>query len=138
MYYYITHISFFFLVHFELHCNETHVTLIAEWWNKHKIKKCFLFSKFEVILTKKKKVLHKHKTSREEKWHTNTKSFVYARFTVNVDVADAFTVAQDRNTLSCPLNVPDQLGWAPWNDQVNHLVQSAQILHFLAGAHLHK
>lgn len=42
--------------------------------------------------------------------HTNINSFVYAGFVVYVDVADALAVAQYRNTLSCPLDVPDQLG----------------------------
>lgn len=87
------------------------------------MKKCFHFNKLKVILTKEKKknIFHKHKDQR----HTNTESFVYAGFTVNVNVADAFTVAQYWNTLSCPLNVSDQLGRASWDDQVNHLVQSA-------------
>lgn len=69
--------------------------------------------------------------------HTNINSFVYAGFAVYIDVAHALAVAQYRNTLGCPLDVPDQLGRAPWNDQVNQLVQSAQILNFFTCAHLH-
>lgn len=64
------------------------------------------------------------------------KSLVNAGITVDVDVTDALTVAQNRNALGCPLDFPDQLRRAPWNDQVNHLVQSAQILNFLTCAHL--
>lgn len=52
----------------------------------------------------------KHRISETQEQHTNTDSFVYAGIAVYVDVADALTVAQDRNALSCPLDVPDQLG----------------------------
>ncbi|TNN33464.1 hypothetical protein EYF80_056370 [Liparis tanakae] len=55
-----------------------------------------------------------------------------------VDVADALAVAQDRDALRRPLDVPDQLGRAPRDDQVDQLVQAAQILHLLPGAHLHQ
>lgn len=69
--------------------------------------------------------------------HTNINSFVYAGVVVNVDMTDALAVAQHRNTLSRPLDGPDQLGRAPWNDQVDQLVEPAQILDFFTCAHLH-
>lgn len=80
----------------------------------------------------------KHRISYTQEQHTNINSFVYAGIAVYVDVTEALTVAQYRNALSCPLNVPDQLGRAPWNDQVDQLVESAQILNFFTCAHLNK
>lgn len=62
--------------------------------------------------------LHRH----TQEPHTNINSFVYAGFVVYVDMTDALAVAQYRNTLSCPLDVADELGRAPWNDQVDQLV----------------
>ena len=69
---------------------------------------------------------------------TNINGFVYAGFTVYVNMTDTLTVAQHRDPFRCPLDVPDKLRRAPWNDQVDHLVQSAQVLNFFTCAHLHK
>lgn len=67
---------------------------------------------------------------------TNFDDFVNAGFCIDVDVADSFAVSEHRDALSRPLNVPHQLGWTSRDDQVDHLVQSAQILHLLTSAHL--
>lgn len=67
---------------------------------------------------------------------TDVDSFVDAGLAVDVDVTDALAVAQHRDALSRPLNVSDQLGRAPRDDQVDHLVQFAEILHVFACAHL--
>lgn len=67
---------------------------------------------------------------------TNLDDFVYTGICINIDMADSLTVTQHWNALGCPLNVSHQLGRTSWDNQINHLVQSAQILHFLTGAHL--
>lgn len=67
---------------------------------------------------------------------TNFDDFVNTGFCIDVDVADSFTVSEHWDALSRPLNVPHQLGWTSRDDQVDHLVQSAQILHLLTSAHL--
>lgn len=67
---------------------------------------------------------------------TNLDHFVHAGVCVHVDVADSFAVAQHRDALGSPLDVPHQLGRTSGDDQVNELVQSAQVLHLLAAAHL--
>lgn len=72
-----------------------------------------------------------------QKAHTDVYSFVYAGVIVYVDVTDALAVAQNRNSLGRPLDFPNELGRTPWDDQVDQLVQSAQILHFFTCAHLH-
>lgn len=67
---------------------------------------------------------------------TNFDDFVNAGFCIDVDVADSLAVSEHWDALSRPLNVPHQLGWTSRDDQVDHLVQSAQILHLLTSAHL--
>lgn len=67
---------------------------------------------------------------------TDFDDFVHTGFPVDVDVADPLAVAQHRNALRGPLDVPDQLGGSSRDNQVDHLVQSAQILHILTSAHL--
>lgn len=67
---------------------------------------------------------------------TNFDNFINTGVCIDVDVADSLTVAEHRNAFGCPLNVPYQLGWTSRDDQVNHLVQSTQILHLLTSAHL--
>lgn len=78
----------------------------------YNIKKCFLFDNLQIMtkLLRKQKQDQDWQQKKQNKTHTNINSFVYAGFAVYVDVTDAFTVAQDRNALSCLLNVPDQLG----------------------------
>lgn len=67
---------------------------------------------------------------------TNLDDFVNTGICIDVDVADSLTVTQHWNALGCPLNVSHQLGRTSWDNQINHLVQSAQILHLLTSAHL--
>lgn len=54
--------------------------------------------------------MKKLRNNYKEETHTNINSFVYAGFIVYVDMTDALTVTQNRNPLSCPLDVLDQLG----------------------------
>lgn len=88
-------------------------------------------------------VSNQHKTTERRVYscmsfiHTNINGFVYAGFTIDVNVTDTLTVAQHRNALSRPLNVSDQLRRTPRNDQVDNFVQLAQILDFFTCAHLH-
>lgn len=67
---------------------------------------------------------------------TNFDDFIDAGVCIDIDVADSLTVAEHRDALGRPLNVPHQLGGTSRDNQVDHLVQSAQILHLLASAHL--
>lgn len=67
---------------------------------------------------------------------TNFDDFVNAGFCIDVDVADTLAVTQHRDALGRPLNVPHQLRRTSGDNQVDHLVQTAQILHLLTSAHL--
>lgn len=67
---------------------------------------------------------------------TNFDDFVDAGVCIDVDVADSFAVTEHRDALGRPLNFPHQLGRTSGDDQIDQLVQSAQILHLLTSAHL--
>lgn len=67
---------------------------------------------------------------------TNFDDFFNAGFVVNIDVTDALAVAEHRNALSSTLDIPDQLRRATGNYQINHFLQTTQILHLFSCAHL--
>lgn len=67
---------------------------------------------------------------------TNFDDFVNTGVCIDVDVADPLAVTQHRDALGSPLDVPHQLRRAPRDYQVDHLVQSAEVLHLLSCAHL--
>ena len=67
---------------------------------------------------------------------TDLDDLVDAGLGVDVDVADALAVPEHGDALSGALDVPHQLGGAARDDQVNHLLQTTQVLHILTRAHL--
>lgn len=69
---------------------------------------------------------------------TNLDDLVNAGVCMDVDVADPLTVTQHRDALGRSLNVLHQLGRTSGDDQVDHLVQSAKICHFLPSGHLER
>lgn len=67
---------------------------------------------------------------------TDFEGFVNTGLMVHVYMADPLTVTKNRNALSCSLNISDQLRRATGNDQVDHLLQTTQILHIFTCAYL--
>lgn len=77
-------------------------------------------------------------TERHENWHDRTylDDFINVSLCIDIDVADSLAVTQHRDAFGRPLNISNQLGGTSRNDQVDDLVQLAQILHLLTSAHL--
>jgi hypothetical protein len=68
---------------------------------------------------------------------TDSHGHFWVTLLVNVDVADAFTVAQDRDLLAVGLNLLHQLLGATRDDQVNVVIHLQQVRDVLTTAHLY-
>lgn len=55
---------------------------------------------------------------------------------VHIHVTDPFAVSHHWDSFSSFLDIPDQLWWTSWNDEIYQLIQTAEIFYFLSGVHL--
>lgn len=67
---------------------------------------------------------------------TEFDDFINVSLCIDIDVADPLTVTEHRDAFGRPLNIANQLGGTSRNNQVDYLVQAAEILHLFTSAHL--
>lgn len=67
---------------------------------------------------------------------TEFDDFINVSLCIDIDVADSLTVTEHRDAFGRPLNIANQLGGTSRYNQVDYLVQAAEILHLFTSAHL--